>query len=152
MFLRVYTDLQVEGSWKFLFIQIDGTDLDEVSVEKLRRVGSFRSTLLRNVQSKPWIIPEDWNLLNGFLRIACTLVFWTKVHWNSSLEIGSIVASLDDTLAAWHFLQAFEQITITTKFTSFPIWKLAMWGFRVENLMSFPLTSFQTHCYAVGTD
>ena len=84
--------------------------------------------------------------------VACTLVFRTNVHWNSSFKIGSIVASLDDTSAAWHFLQAFERITISTKFISFPIWKLAMWGFRVENLTSFPLTSLQFSCYAVGTD
>ena len=84
--------------------------------------------------------------------VACTLVFVTNVHWNSFFKIGSIVASLDDTSAAWHFLQASERIAITTKFTSFPIWKLAMWGFRAENLTSFPRTSFQTPCHAVGTD
>ena len=84
--------------------------------------------------------------------VVCTLVFCTNVHWDSSFKIGSIVASLDNPSAVWHFLQAFEGITITTKFISFPLWKLAMWGFRVENLTSFPPTRFQAPCYAVGTD
>ena len=129
---------------------------DEVFVENLQLIDSFQSTLLRNVQSKPWIVLEDWNLLDGFSRILpiCHVhsCFSTNVHWNSSFKIGSIVASLDNTSAAWHFLQAFEGITITTKFISFPLWKLAMWGFRVENLTSCPLTRFQAPCYAVGTD
>ena len=147
-FLQVRTDLLIEGSWKFLFIQIDRTDPGR-SVRWETSTCTFLSKhssakCSEQTMNRPWWLKfARWVLtnlahvcklmqINSKLNEKNRMITYTNVHWNSSFKIESIVASLDDTSATWHFLQAFERITISTKFISFPIWKLAMWGFELR--------------------